>query len=161
LLTIVTFIVLSPLQESASSRANSENTHVVDVSYCDLVNNPERYDQKIVRVSAVYVYGFEGAVLYCPECYRNEYKTWVKPEESLMSCTRPGIIKKLKGDAHKGRTLSVIMVGKFHGKEGRFGHENSYRFQLDLSCVEAATVLAEGARAPGDIPEKSLRLINC
>lgn len=158
---VIIFILLIITQTIFTKSKLNPQVQPINVSYCDLVNNPAQYDQKIIRIKAIYVYGFEGSLLYCPDCYQREFRTWVQVDESSSIYANPHVKKKFKGNDHKGRTLSVIMIGKFHGKGGGYGHENSYQFQLDLICIEEATVLAQRACSPSDLPKKLLQQINC
>jgi hypothetical protein len=38
------------------------------VTFCELVSNPELYNGKVVTVRATYKYGFEWQMLYCLDC---------------------------------------------------------------------------------------------
>lgn len=129
------------------------------VAYCDLVRNPERYDQKLVRVSAVYRYGYEWSELYCLEC-ATEAKTWIDFDESFSSSTKASIRKKLGDNGFKGRTVLVTMVGKFDAGGG-YGHMGAYRFRLLVSQVEKADVILNDSPSPNALPKQVLTRIHC
>jgi hypothetical protein len=138
------------------SRHESEYTAV---AYCDLVRNPERHKQKLVRVSAVYRYGYEWSELYCLEC-ATEGKTWVDFDESFSSSTKASIKKKLGDNGFKGRTVLVTMVGKFDAGGG-YGHMGAYRFRLLVSQVEKADVILNDSPSPNALPKQVLTRIHC
>jgi hypothetical protein len=98
------------------------------VGYCELIRNPDRYNGKRVRISAVYRYGYEWSELYCLEC-ATESKTWVEFTDSFSSSAKESIRKKLDDNGFKGRTLLVTMVGKFDAGGG-YGHMGAYRLRL-------------------------------
>ena len=138
------------------SRHESEYTVV---TYCDLIRNPERYKGKLVRVSAVYRYGFERSELYCLEC-TTEGKTWVDFGESFSTSTKNNVRKKLGDNGFKGRTVLVTMGGKFEAGGG-YGHMGAYRFKLVVDRVERANVLLNDSPLPNALPKKVLSRIHC
>ncbi len=101
------------------ARSMAHDGEYATVSYCDLIRNAERYNGKLVRVSAIYRYGFEWSELYCLECV-NEAKTWVDFDESFASSTKSGVRKKIGDHGLKGRTVRVTMIGRF--ELGGYGH---------------------------------------
>src|SRR6266550_5081055 len=122
------------------------------VAYCDLIRNPDQYNQKLVRVSAIYRYGYEWSELYCLE-WRKDTKTWVDFDESFASSTKATIRKKLGDNGFKGRTVSVIMVGKFDAGGG-YGHMGAYRFKLLVSRVEKAYVILNDSPSANALPKE-------
>jgi hypothetical protein len=135
-------------------------TKIPTVAYCDLIRNPELYDQKVIRVKAIYRYGYEWSELYCGDCLK-EGQTWVDFDESFESCTKPDVAKKLGDNGFKGRTVSVVMIGKFHGSGGGYGHMNAYRFRLLVSCVEQAKIILNDSPVPTAIPKSLLSSSTC
>src|SRR5258708_16468827 len=47
------------------------------VTFCELVRNPELYNGKEVTVRATYKYGFEWQMLYCLDCL-DKGKAWLE-----------------------------------------------------------------------------------
>jgi len=130
----------------------------VAVAYCDLIRNQKQYNQKLVRVSAIYRYGYEWSELYCLECLRT--KMWVDFDESFASSTKATIRKKLGENGFMGRTVSVIMVGKFNAGGG-YGHMGAYRFRLLVSRVEKVDVILNDSPSPNALPKEALSRIHC
>jgi hypothetical protein len=131
------------------------------VDYCELIHNPQKYDQKTVRVRAIYRYGYEWSELYCPNCVDQYRRTWVNPKSLDESCTKAKVAKQLKDSNFKGRTLRVLMVGKFNGSGGSYGHLNGYQFQFDARCIEEAITLLKDSPLPIEMPKKLLDKISC
>jgi len=52
------------------------------VSFCDLLRNPDTYDGKEVTVRATYRYGFERQQLYCLECI-DKGRAWLELPDDL------------------------------------------------------------------------------
>jgi hypothetical protein len=108
------------------------------VGFCDLVQQPERYDRKLVRTKAtVVVDNYENAFLFSSECKNRGTYTHFRVEsdqarQSLDAALRPFIKGKVSG-------ADVTIVGQFLGpnKEG-YGHLNRYRFEFLIKKVEKA-----------------------
>ncbi len=66
-ITIVSAVCHSTLLPRMLSCAAAQNREYATVTYCDLMRKPEQYSGKVVRVSAIYRYGFEWSELYCLE----------------------------------------------------------------------------------------------
>ncbi len=117
----------------------SETNDIVNVAFCELMKNPEKYDGKVIRVKGIYRNFFELSELFCPECYDSLKRIWVESTEMTDKCIKSKETKRLE----KARTLFVVFVGKFQASESSYGHSNGYRFQLDLKCVEKSKVLSK------------------
>lgn len=95
-------------------------TPALQVSYCELVGNPTAYSGKLVRVRAIYRYGFEVERLETPECCASRAeKVWVEFGELSRASKRQ--LKKAPKDA--GLAIGTF-IGRFetHGPYGHLGH---------------------------------------
>jgi hypothetical protein len=128
----------------AVTKSQTNPDVALEVSYCKLVDNPDRYHEKLVRVSGVYERGFEKSYLYDPECRSNQSQMWVSHHKSFV----------LDGDseeARKNRTISdfgqwsVTAVGRFVRAKGpvRFGHLGCCRYELGLVRIEESEKLPD------------------
>lgn len=161
LISLAFFIMPSVLQKNDTSKpSRCDAGEVTTVNYCDLIRSPELYDQKLVRVQAVYRYGYEWAELYCPDCL-TEGRTWVDFDESFETCTKPEVAKNISDNGFKGRTVNVVIVGKFYGLGGGYGHMNAYQFKFLVSCVEKARIILNDSPLPNAMPKKLLDQITC
>jgi hypothetical protein len=138
--------------------ANTEEVAVASdiptVDYCDLIRQAKDYDQKQIRIKAVYRVGYEWSEIYCPDCFNQKERTWVEFDDDLESCTNSKIVKLLGDD---GKTLSVTVVGVFHSSSIRYGHMGSYRFKFAVKCVESAKLLLKDGRSPNLVPSNLLK----
>ena len=155
-IVVVGLLALAATTGPMRARHNGE---YATVAYCDLVRNPERYNQKLVRVSGVYRYGYEWSELYCLEC-TTDARTWVDFNEAFSSSTKASIRKKLGGNGFKGRTVMVTMVGRFDAGGG-YGHMGAYRFRLLVERVEKANVVLNDSPSPNALPKEVLSRIHC
>jgi hypothetical protein len=137
-----------------------QKDEIQTVDYCELIHNPQKYDQKTVRVRAIYRYGYEWSELYCPNYIDQNRRTWVNPKSLDESCIKAKVANQLKDSSFKGRTLRVVMVGKFHGSGGSYGHLNAYQFQFDARCIEEAKTLLKDSRLPTSMSKKLLDKIS-
>lgn len=135
---------LAIMSACAVTKSQTNPDVALEVSYCKLVDNPDRYHEKLVRVSGVYERGFEKSYLYDPECRSNQSQMWVSHHKSFV----------LDGDseeARKNRTISgfgqwsVIAVGRFVRAKGlvRFGHLGCCRYELGLVRIEESEKLPD------------------
>ena len=128
------------------------------VRVCDIVSSPEKYDGKVVRVSALLASGFEFTVLRDPEGRCNDI--WVASLETSTPELQP-IAKylnaRLKNIRHPSKysppryAVTATFTGKIQythksgfmvdskhqvsGIKGRFGHLGQYNTQVFLKCV--------------------------
>lgn len=158
--TVAAVVCLSPLLAGASSaRTAARDEERAAVSYCELMRNVEKYDGKRIRVFAVYRYGFEWSELYCPACL-NKARIWVDLDESFVSSTKPSVRKRIGEHGFKGRTVKVVMVGRFDAGGG-YGHLGAYRFRLLVSRLEKADVILNDSPSPNALPQKVLSEMHC
>lgn len=149
-----------PQMNGTSKLSRCDAAEVITINYCDLIRNPELYDQKLVRVQAVYRYGYEWSELYCPDCL-TEGRTWVDFDEPSETCTKPEVARNISDNGFKGRTVNVVIVGKFYGSGGGYGHLNAYKFKFLVSCVERAEIILNDSPLPNAIPKKLLNRATC
>lgn len=145
-------------QNGVANSNRSIRSNIPTVNYCDLIRNPKSYDQKEVRVRAVFQVGYEWQELYCLECFDLEKRTWVEFSEDFESRTQSTIAKKVSGT---DQTLAVVLVGKFYSSDERYGHMGAYRFKLVVDRVEKAKVLLKDGRSPALMPKKILKGTQC
>lgn len=126
------------------------------VDYCDLIRHAKDYDQKQIRIKAVYRVGYEWSEIYCPDCFNQKERTWVEFDSDFESCTKSKVVKLFNDDE---RTLSVTIVGIFHSspKKYGYGHLGSYRFEFVVKCVESAKLLLKDGRSPNLVPSQLLK----
>lgn len=127
-------------QKPASGAVRSEQP-VLD--FCDVVRDPAKYDGKVVRVRGIYRYSFEVSELAGAGCLGKARRAWVSQGDA--SCPNS---KSIGGEEFYGRLVDIVAVGKFSSTGGHFGHLGEYPFQLQITCVESATVMPERPSRP-------------
>ena len=147
-------LVMGAPSPSAHVVGFSNSKDIPTVAYCDLIRNPDTYSGKLVRISAVYRFGFEWQEFYCLDCFEMETRTWVKFDDEESSCTRR--VSKRLTKAWAG-TFSMTVVGEFQSSRGRYGHENGYRYQFMVKCVEAQKRLLKSGFFPAQVPSGTLK----
>jgi hypothetical protein len=86
------------------------------VNFCELVQHPELYDGKQIRISAIYRLGYEWSDLYCSGCYSAEKMVLLEFEDEFESRTEPRIVKSLSD--FEG-TYAITLIGQFRDSGGR------------------------------------------
>lgn len=114
------------------------------VDYCYLIQNPNAYHEKVIRVHAKYRVGAKWSNLYSQQCGRPN-ETWVNFDEtyfneSFQPCQKPNVAEKIK---FKGpdQVFDVVLVGKFYGSENTdYGRDGS-KYMLVVGCVEQSNMV--------------------
>lgn len=138
-------IVASP----AERERPGENTKAVSVSFCGLLQNPQVFDGKVIRIRAIYRYGFEISSLESPECCPTARKKTALEFGELDSRSKKEL-RKAKRDM--GLALGVF-VGRFSA-DGPFGHMG-LPYHIAISRVETIerSVGFSGQKPPGWISQ--------
>ena len=128
-LLIVAFLTLIFLVSGNKAQTN-KNQNIL-INYSELIQNKDSYLGKTVRVKSFYVWGFEWAFLCDKDCKTRRKETWVEFGELCQGSKR----KLKKGtDKFLDNKAEVVFEGVL--SEGNFGHQNGYKFQFTVDCVE-------------------------
>ena len=126
---------------------------ILNVEYCDLMANPERYDGRIVRFDAIMLAqsGYEPiwdhVSLGEPTCER---ELWVREQFHLTSRTCPAVMAHLDSllmrhdPEYPRKNAKVRIVGRFHSPKETIlptgqSHWESERFTI-ISVERAASI---------------------
>jgi hypothetical protein len=77
----------SSVLDNQQSVIQATNKEPLDVSFCELIKSPEKFEQKLVRVKAVYRYGFEWSEFYSLNC-PSKKRVWVEGERTKCANAR-------------------------------------------------------------------------
>ena len=125
------------------------NYELPDLSFCELVKNPEAYTGKIIRLKGIYTYNDHGAFI-TGDCFSSETMTWVKmtdrqSEEIENLALKPNELKNW-------RAIEIVAVGKFEqntppaGQSGTIAIPNTTQYQapyrFELIKTEKARLLS-------------------
>lgn len=143
LLLFWTLFVLT-LSISAQEKIENQYANIPTIDYCEIIKNPNSYNDKTIKVFAEYSAGFEQSVLGNQLCKDDYGQVWVEWEK-YQSCGDAQTTKLLE-NREKGieyNYLEGTFVGKFFAKQDAsgFGHMNAHPYKLIISCVESATLL--------------------
>lgn len=133
-------------QETANQNGDEP---VATVTYCQLLKDPKRFHNKVVRVNAVFERGFERSSLSDEEdCSKgkpasaSQSDTWVSHDKSF-------VIDGDSDEAKKNRNVSgfgkwfITAVGRFRRAEDpqRFGHLGCCKYEFALIRIETSEKL--------------------
>ena len=121
---------------------------VATVTYCELLKDPKRFDNKVVRVIAVYEQGFEKSSLFDEEgCSRGkpaagQSDTWVSIDKSFVMDGDSEEAKNNRNVSGFGK-WSITAVGRFRRGDGpqRFGHLGCCKYDFALMRIEKSEKL--------------------
>ena len=134
----------------------TQNQEIVDVNLCDLVQYPEKFEKKIIRIKAIYFYGFEWSTLYSTKC---EIKKRIWVDSTDAKCKNTDKLDEMDHAGMGGRTVGIVAVGQFTGEKERYGNMNSYRYLFKIDCFEKAEMLDRENLLP-DTPKLKKKMEN-
>lgn len=112
------------------------------VSFCDLIKEPGKFDDRAVSLKASYRYGFEWQELFCVSC-RGAVRVWLNlGEEPSKALARE--LKRLPKDQG---TINGTFTGVFRGKASAYG-DGGYKYQLDLSALTGVDIVSKSGAIP-------------
>lgn len=131
------------------SQGPTADDQIPTVTYCELMKNPKRYHDKVVRVRALFTRRFEVSALHDEEdCTKG------KPDNASLSSTWVGYDKSflMEGDSDEAKNNQEISgfgrwwiqaVGRFRRAEGdqRFGHLMCCKYSFTLMKIEKSEKL--------------------
>ena len=134
----------------AARGAKGDDKAVPKITYCELIKHPEKYDDRVVEVTAIFENGFEKSYLYDTDGCKNglsKSETWVGFDKSFV----------MDGDSEEAKTNSKISgfgiweitaIGRFKRAKGpqRFGHLGCCRYQFDFMKIVNSEKLSNRAR---------------
>lgn len=110
-----------------------------DISFCELLKNPEQYNGKEVTVRATWRYGYEWSDFYCLDCL-DQGKTWLQVPSNLDDASTKALRR-----IPKAGIVNITVRGIFMSN-GHFGHLNGYPYQLVTQRVSNAAVILSGMK---------------
>jgi hypothetical protein len=128
--SIAVFIGTVLVASSASPQA--------PMKFCELMRNPEKYNGQLVKVRAIWIYGFEWSYLHCLDC---DGRVWLDTSDVDDESA-----KTLKHTPEAG-IVNVDVEGVFHAG-GSFGHLNGYKYQLTAHTVANPVFLSKRMKTP-------------
>lgn len=132
------------------SQGTAADDPVATVTYCELMKNPKRYHDKVVRVNALYSRDFEQSSLSDEEgCSKGEPDNYASQSSTWVSYYKTFVIDGESEEAKNNRavsgfgTWSITAVGKFRRAEGsqRFGHLGCCKYDFALMKIERSEKL--------------------
>jgi len=131
------------------SQGADTDAPVATVTFCELMKDPKRYDDKVIRVKGVLGKNFEVSSLSGEEdCskgnpdYLSQSATWVSYYKTYVEDGDSEEAKNNRSVSGFG-TWSITAVGKFRRAEGdqRFGHLLCCKYDFALIRIEKSEKL--------------------
>lgn len=153
LLCAILFAATADAQRRRKPPIKPASKTVTTVAFCELISHPELYDKRVVRTQAISAIGVESAVLYDPQCSKEETRTWVthdaaweKADKKLQKAYLDLLFDENNGRfprGHSGRAKAVL-TGRFESSnKNGYGHLNQYRFQFAIMGIEKVESVPE------------------
>jgi len=120
------------------------------VAYCDLVRNPTRFNNAIVRTEAMFNKNLESSVFIDQAC--KDSLTWVEFDAAYVYADRAlknrfAELACLK-QARCNGTAQVTAVGRFEGPGDGYGHLGCCPFRFSIMRIEKAEPVQGSSSQP-------------
>lgn len=135
------FLVLNFSLAVVAQTKPAAQESIAEVNFCDLIENPNSYAGKTIRVKATFESAAGVSKMFCSDCL-DVQASWVKFGDGFEKNTKKAFRKRLKEKA----ISNVIFVGKF--STGEFGKNREYASQFAVETAENVEVLAD---KPGNL----------
>lgn len=148
--TILVGLIALAICACAAQGAKVDDKTIPKLTYCELIKHSEKYDDKVVEVTAIYGNGFEKSYLYDKEDCKNglsQSQTWVAYDKSFV----------MEGDSEEAKTNNkisgfgvweVTAIGRFKRAKGpqRYGHLGCCQYEFDFMKILQAEKISDRAR---------------
>lgn len=161
---LLTSLVCASLLGISSQAPSNRRTEYV--SFCDVSNEPEKYDQTSITTSGIYAAGPEFAVFIdpaCPPTTQRDNAAFPTPIDSAVQ--RSQLWQRMGQIIDRDQQAFVVVRGVFDAYKryegrlpddpklqeilkianSRFGHLNFARFRLRIESVEFVSAVSSAA----------------
>jgi hypothetical protein len=145
-----------PKETGSSQVVTSDKEEPVSVNYCELLQHPKKYEQKLIKIRAIYRYGFEWSELYSLKCSIHK-AVWVEGTEA--KCKNANRVDELDYAGWGSRTVGIVAVGRLIGTKGGYGHQNGYDYLFKIECLERAEMLDREGKIPQRMSKEQRRKV--
>jgi len=142
------------------------------VSLCELTSDWKKYDDKVVRIKAIYRAGAETSEVYDIDCPDSDHVAWVPPNLAKMAPS--DMVGKMSQLLQSSGRAQIVAVGEFNGPkkvaipagtspglaatlqaaDSRYGHQNGWDFQFVISKIEKVEPVPSSDPWPRQATEK-------
>jgi len=142
------------------------------VSLCELTRDWKKYDDKVIRIKAIYRAGAETSEVYDIACPDSDHVAWVPPNLAKMAPSN--MVDKMSQLLKFSGRAQIVAVGEFDGPkkveipagtspglaatlraaDSRYGHQNGWDFQFVISTIEKVEPVPSSDPWPRQATEK-------
>lgn len=137
------------LKEVKSQNKTNQVNQIETVEFCNLINNPNKYEKQLIKTLAIFAYGGEDfTVLYSPQCYLEGI---LKPyfAEIFESQTKSKYVNTISRQKHSSGTVRVVLVGILDSR------------QFQIHYIENAKYISKESHFPDRLSSKTKEKLNC
>jgi hypothetical protein len=153
-----------PESDDPQIAASAKDDEPLKVNFCDLLQFPEKYEQKLIRIKVLYCYCFEDSELFSSKCTIQK-SVWL--QGSLEKCRDAGRIDDFQSPAKGelafprwgGHTVGVVAIGKLIGTKGGYGHMNGFNYLFNIECLERAELFDPQGKRPAAMTKEQRRKV--
>ena len=142
-------LLIISLLVPVSANARPAEVTIPTVSLCDVLADTEAYNDKLIRLRAVFTRGGEDFVaIYCPGCSTDQNLLRPDYDESFDRLTNRKIRRRF---SYPDVTLAVTLVGKLDAKHLHF----------EVVRAERADLISKTSSSPWRLPAALKRRDPC
>ncbi len=138
---LLLLLIFALVQQESKKDSLGNKSDPPLVTYCELVENPEKYHDKVVRFKASAHCGWHECFFYDLACDEKEKRAY-----AVLSCDTDEACEKLQAAFSQKATydllrnrIELVAIGKFKGS-GEYGKlqigSKGFRFQLEITKIE-------------------------
>ncbi len=142
-----------------SQTKKQKESEIPTVSFCELMTNPEKYTDKVIRTEASYIVWWESSYLYSDACIDAEHKAHNESDcdENDKKCLKDfsaewkklePYIRSKKNDNDGVSRVKAIFVGRLVGPD-TYGHLGSFKYEFRIQKVGKVTAIPKSATWKG------------
>lgn len=132
-----------------------------NISFCDVVNQPDRNNQKIIRTRAILVQSLSASVdggelyLYSQSCNQSDKYVLVEFDQAYNANkqTQSTLERYVSQNNNRGVGRSeIVFIGRFdNAKKSGFGHLDAWRYRFVIVDIENVKSVSKGVPWPKQI----------
>lgn len=140
LLFFISLFALNCVSEPTQNQIPQVEPPVLNsYNFCELINDPNKFDGKIVQTQTILLSKSETAILYHRDCIDEKKQVWWEIKENpindkLDPFFNPDSVEYKKTGIIR---VDIELIGKFKVKKNvGFGHLNSFNYLFEISEIK-------------------------
>jgi hypothetical protein len=132
---LVATCVASAQDDGIAKSTDKEIANAQTISYCEVIDHPEKFNNKMIRVRVLYKTDFEKSEITSTSCDLHIPISWVTFEPQWEHRTKRQVRHAISNTSWRN-PMEIVVVGVFKS-DGPYGHMGMYQFLFEVYKVES------------------------